>query len=28
MAFFKVTSIINKLIADKEIYKETSKKAV
>jgi DNA-binding MarR family transcriptional regulator len=26
--FFKVTSIINKLIADKEIYKETSKKAV
>ena len=26
--FFKVTSIINKLIADKEIYKETSKKVV
>ena len=26
--FFKVTSIINKLIVDKEIYKETSKKAV
>ena len=26
--FFKVTSIINKLSADKEIYKETSKKAV
>ena len=26
--FFKVTSVINKLIADKEIYKETSKKAV
>ena len=26
--FFKVTEVINKLIADKEIYKETSKKAV
>jgi DNA-binding MarR family transcriptional regulator len=26
--FFKVTSVINKLIADKEIYKEISKKAV
>lgn len=26
--FFRVTSVINKLIADKEIYKETSKKAV
>jgi DNA-binding MarR family transcriptional regulator len=26
--FFNVTSIINKLIADKEIYKENSKKAV
>ena len=25
---FRVTSVINKLIADKEIYKETSKKAV
>jgi DNA-binding MarR family transcriptional regulator len=26
--FFKVTSVINKLIADKEIYKEINKKAV
>ena len=26
--FFKVTEVINKLIANKEIYKETSKKAV
>ena len=26
--FFKVTSVINKLIANKEIYKEISKKAV
>lgn len=26
--FFKITEVINKLIADKEIYKENSKKAV